>query len=275
MLYKRRFQSVLFKVIIILLAVIFMIPIFYAMSSSFKTNAEIYSYPPTFLPKVFSVEGYQYIFQSLNFLRVLYNTLFVSIIATVITVTISIMAGYAIAKGNFKGKKMISDLMIMMVFVSIGVTLVPVFIIIKEMNLLNNLWGIILPAAFTPTGAFISIQYMKGISDEFIESAKIDGATEWQIFSRIIFPLSYPLAAVLTIFSFTWRWGDFILPLIVINSSNLYTMQLGLATTQGQYLISWNAIMAYSVLSIAPPLILFLIFQKLFMRGITAGGLKF
>ncbi|MEM3714721.1 MAG: carbohydrate ABC transporter permease [Nitrososphaeria archaeon] len=275
MLYRKKFQSFLFKVITILMAVIFMIPIFYAISSSFKTNSEIYSYPPTILPKVFSVQGYQYIFQSLNFVRVLYNTLFVSIIATVITVIISIMAGYAIAKGNFKGKKLISNLMIMMVFVSIGVTLVPVFIIVKEMNLLNNLWGIIIPTVFTPTGTFIAIQYMKGISDEFIESAKIDGATEWQIFSRIIFPLSFPLAAVLTIFSFTWRWGDFVLPLIVISSSNLYTMQLGLATTQGQYLISWNAIMAYSLLSIAAPLILFLIFQKLFMRGITAGGLKF
>ncbi|MEM3860140.1 MAG: carbohydrate ABC transporter permease [Candidatus Micrarchaeaceae archaeon] len=275
MLYRKKFQSFLFKVITILMAVIFMIPIFYAISSSFKTNSEIYSYPPTILPKVFSVQGYQYIFQSLNFVRVLYNTLFVSIIATVITVIISIMAGYAIAKGNFKGKKLISNLMIMMVFVSIGVTLVPVFIIVKEMNLLNNLWGIIIPTVFTPTGTFIAIQYMKGIPDEFIESAKIDGATEWQIFSRIIFPLSFPLAAVLTIFSFTWRWGDFVLPLIVISSSNLYTMQLGLATTQGQYLISWNAIMAYSLLSIAAPLILFLIFQKLFMRGITAGGLKF
>ena len=189
------------KIISLILAFVFLLPIFYALSTSFKTYGEVYTYPITVLPRVFSVEGYSYVFQNLNFLKIIYNTLYVSTFATIITVMITMMAGYAIAKGLFKYRKLIGNLMIMTTFIPIGITLVGVFIIVKNMNLLNNLWGLILPMVFSPTGTFIAVQYMHSIPDEIIESAKIDGANEWQIFSKIIFPLSYPLLATLTIFS--------------------------------------------------------------------------
>ncbi len=262
------------KIISLILAFVFLLPIFYALSTSFKTYGEVYTYPITVLPRVFSVEGYSYVFQNLNFLKIIYNTLYVSTFATIITVMITMMAGYAIAKGLFKYRKLIGNLMIMTTFIPIGITLVGVFIIVKNMNLLNNLWGLILPMVFSPTGTFIAVQYMHSIPDEIIESAKIDGANEWQIFSKIIFPLSYPLLATLTIFSFTWRWGDFVLPLVTINQGNLYTVQLGLSYVEGNFLLSWNTIMAYALLSLALPLILFFLFQKLFMAGITAGSVK-
>jgi alpha-1,4-digalacturonate transport system permease protein len=263
------------QIVPIILVIIFLIPIIWTILSSFKTMGELYSFPPTLFPQKFSFNGYLSVFKELNFLGVVGNTLFVASIATIITVFLCITGGYALAKGTFRGKNGIANLMLMTLFITAQVTMVPLFVIIKDLGLLNSLWGLIIPAVFTPTGMFTSIQYMKGIPDEFIESAKIDGANEWQIFSKIVVPLSAPLIAALSIFSFTWRWNDFILPLITINSSKLYTIQLALGSFQGQYEVSWNSILALSVLSMIPPLIIFLAFQKFFMQGLTSGGLKY
>ncbi len=273
---KRRGRGSLWvKVIAIVLVVIWLIPIIWTFFSSFKTMGEIYSFPPTLFPHKISLNGYISIFRDLNFSRIVGNTLFVAFTATVITVFLCVTGGYALAKGTFWGRKFTTNLMLATLFITAQVTMVPLFVVIKTLGLFNSLWGLIIPAVFTPTGTFVSIQYMKGIPNEFIESAKVDGANEWQIFSKIIVPLSAPLIAALSIFSFTWRWNDFILPLITINSSKFYTVQLALGSFQGQYEVSWNSLLALSVLSIAPPLIIFLAFQKLFMRGLMSGGLKY
>jgi len=263
------------QIIAIILAIIFLVPIIWTVLSSFKTMGELYSFPPTLFPQKFSFNGYINTFKELNFLGIVGNTLFVASVATIITVFLCITGGYALAKGTFWGKSGITNLMLMTLFITAQVTMVPLFIIIKDLGLLNSLWGLIIPAVFTPTGMFVSMQYMKGVPDEFIESAKIDGASEWQIFSKIVIPLSAPLIAALSIFSFTWRWNDFVLPLIVINSNKFYTVQLALGSFQGQYDVSWNSILALSVLSLIPPLIIFLAFQKFFMQGLMSGGLKY
>ena len=270
-----RRELLFMRTIVIILVIVWLIPIIWTALSSFKTMGELYSFPPTLFPHKFSLNGYINVFRSLNFLRIIGNTIFVAFTATVITVLLCITGGYALAKGTFLGRHLITNLMLATLFITAQVTMVPVFVIIKSMGLFNSLWGLIIPAVFTPTGTFVSVQYMKGIPDEFIESAKVDGANEWQIFSKIIVPLSVPLIAALSIFSFTWRWNDFILPLIAINSSKFYTVQLALGSFQGQYEVSWNSILALSVLSITVPLIIFLAFQKLFMRGLMSGGLKY
>lgn len=263
------------KIFIILLVVIFMLPVFWSVVSSFKSMSEIYNYPPTIFPSKISLDGYLRVFKDYNFITYLNNTLFVAVIATVITVLVCVMTGYGLAKGTFPGKQMLSNAMLTTLFITAQIMMVPLFIVIKKLELINSLWGLIIPAIYTPTGTFTAIQYMKDIPNELLESAKIDGANEWQIFWKIAMPLSKPLIAALAIFSFTWRWNDFILPLIVINDSKLYTIQLALSSLQGQYSIPWNAIMAFSTLAIIPTLIIFLLFQKLFMRGLMAGGLKY
>lgn len=263
------------KIIVIILAVIFMIPVYWTVVSSFKTLGEIYQYPATLFPKNFSFEGYINVFKNMDFMRYLGNTLFVAIVSTFFTVFLCLTIGYSLAKGTFKGKNILSNLMMITLYITAQVMMVPLFIIIRRLGLMNSLWGLIIPAVFTPTGAFTAFQYMKDIPNEFLESAKVDGATEMQIFARIVVPLSKPLIAALSIFSFTWRWNDFILPLIVINESKLYTIQLALSSLQGQYGVAWNEILALTVLSIIPTLIIFLLFQNLFMKGLTAGGLKY
>jgi len=263
------------KIVVIILAIIFMIPVYWTVISSFKTLGEIYQYPPTIFPKHFSLEGYNSIFKNMDFIRYLGNTLFVAIVSTVFTVFLCLTVGYSLAKGTFRGKNFLSSLIMVTLFITAEITMVPLFIIIRKLGLMNSLWGLIIPVVFTPTGAFTAVQYMKDIPDELLESAKIDGATEIQIFNRIIVPLSKPLIAALSIFSFTWRWNDFILPLIVINESKLYTIQLALSSLQGQYGVAWNEVLALTVLSIVPTLIIFLLFQNLFMKGLMAGGLKY
>jgi alpha-1,4-digalacturonate transport system permease protein len=263
------------KIVVIILAIVFMIPVYWTVASSFKTMGEIYQYPPTFFPQNFSLEGYINIFKNMDIMRYLGNTLFVAIVSTFFTVFLCLTIGYSIAKGSFKGRTFLSNLIMVTLFITAEVTMVPLFIIIKRLGLMDSLWGLIIPAVFTPTGTFTAVQYMKDIPNEFLESAKVDGATEFQIFTKIIVPLSKPLIAALSIFSFTWRWNDFILPLIVINRSELYTIQLALSSLQGQYGVAWNEILALTVLSIIPTLIIFLLFQNLFMKGLTAGGLKY
>lgn len=256
--------------------IFYMLPVYYSIASSFKTLQEVYAYPPTIFPSSPTIQGYREAIQNQDLITYLRNTLFVSLVATMITTLICIMAGYGLAKGTFLGKLTLNRLVVMTLFVSAQVIMVPLFVIIKRLGLINNLWGLILPAVYTPTGMFTAIQYMKDIPDEMIESAKIDGANEWQIFWKIIMPLSQPLIAALAIFSFTWRWNDFVLPLLVVNRRSLYTLQLALAVIQGEYGgVPWNTILAFSTLTIIPTLIIFLLFQRFFMRGIMAGGLKY
>lgn len=263
-------------IFIVFMLVVFMLPVFYAVVSSFKPMSEIYSYPPTIFPKKPSLEGYINVIKEYDLLTYLRNTLFVATVATVITVLVSVMTGYGLAKGKFWGIRPINSMFTMTMFVSAQVIMVPLFVVIRSLGLINSLWGLIIPAVYTPTGMFMAVQYMKDIPDELLESAKIDGANEWQIFWRIVFPLSKPLVAALAIFSFTWRWNDFVLPLLVVNRRNLYTLQLALATIQEEYGgAEWNTILAFSTLTIIPTLIIFLLFQRLFMKGIMAGGLKY
>jgi len=263
-------------IFLIVALVFYMLPVYYSVASSFKSLQEVYSYPPTVFPKSPTLQGYQEAIKNQDLLTYLRNTLFVSIVATVITTLICVMAGYGLAKGTFLGRFALNRLVVMTLFVSAQVIMVPLFVIIRRLGLINNLWGLILPAVYTPTGMFTAIQYMRDIPDEMLESAKIDGANEWQIFWKIVMPLSQPLVAALAIFSFTWRWNDFVLPLLVVNRRSLYTLQLALAVIQGEYGgVPWNTILAFSTLTIIPTLVIFLLFQRFFMRGIMAGGLKY
>ena len=185
------------------------------------------------------------------------------------------MAGYALSKYIFKGRDTIFFLMIATLMIPLQVILVPIFILEKKLGLLNSLWGIIIPPAATPTGIFLSRQYMLTIPNSLIEAARIDGAGEWFIFQRIILPLAKPIIATLAIFSFMWRWNDFLWPFIVIANQKKYTLQLALANFVGQYDVDWSKLLSMTVISIIPLIIVFLIFQKYFIKGMTSGGVKY
>jgi alpha-1,4-digalacturonate transport system permease protein len=158
--------------------------------------------------------------------------------------------------------------------IPITVILVPAFLVITELNMNNTLWGVIIPGAATPTGVFLLRQYMLTIPDELLDSARIDGASEWRIYWQIVLPLARPALAVLAIFSIMWRWNDFLWPLIVLSENELFTLQIGLNSFRGQYDTQWHYILAMTVLTLLPITVVFAFLQRFITSGIATTGMK-
>jgi alpha-1,4-digalacturonate transport system permease protein len=212
--------------------------------------------------------------KSFNFMTYLKNSVVVTVAATIVTLIINSMAAFALSKYEFKGRNLIFIIIISTLLIPISVILVPVFLVITEMNLNNNLWGVIIPGAATPTGVFLLRQYMLTIPDELIAAARIDGASEWRIYWQVMLPLAAPALAVLTIFSVMWRWNDFLWPLIVLSKNELFTLQVGLNSFQGELNVKWNYILAMTVMTLLPISAVFAFLQKYITTGISSTGLK-
>jgi alpha-1,4-digalacturonate transport system permease protein len=209
-----------------------------------------------------------------NFLTYLRNSVVVTTTATVITLIINSMAAFALSKYEFKGRDAIFVTIIATLLIPISVILVPVFIVITKIGWNNNLWGVIIPGAATPTGVFLLRQYMLTIPDELIDSARIDGASEFRIYWQVILPLAAPALAVLAIFSIMWRWNDFLWPLIVLSRTEVFTLQVGLNSFQGDLQIQWHFVLAMTVLTLLPITLVFAFLQKYITTGIATTGMK-
>ena len=212
--------------------------------------------------------------ENFDFVTYLKNSLLVTTIATVITLIINSMAAFALSKYNFKGRDAIFVLFIATLMIPITVILVPVFLVITTIGWKNNLWGVIIPGAATPTGIFLLRQYMLTIPDELLDSARIDGASEWHIYWRIVLPLARPALAVLAIFSVMWRWNDFLWPLIVLSQNEFFTLQVGLNAFQGELQIQWHYVLAMTVVTLLPITLVFAFLQRFITTGIATTGMK-
>jgi alpha-1,4-digalacturonate transport system permease protein len=222
----------------------------------------------------FGLENYIEGVESFNFGLYLWNSVVVTITATLLTLLVNSMAAFALSKYQFPGREAIFIIMISTLMVPLSVVLVPVYLVITTVNWNNNLLGIIIPAAATPTGVFLLRQYMLTIPDELIDAARIDGASEWRIYAQIIVPLAKPALAVLTIFSVMWRWNDFLWPLIVLSRSEYFTLQVGLSSFQGELNVQWNLILAMTVLTLLPITVVFAFLQRFITTGIATTGMK-
>lgn len=222
----------------------------------------------------FGLENYQEGITSFNFLQYLWNSIVVTVVATILTLLINSMAAFALSKYEFRGRDSILVITIGTLMVPLSVILIPVFLVITNVGWNNNLLGVIVPAAATPTGVFLLRQYMLTIPDELLDSARIDGASEWRIYLQIILPLARPALAVLTIFSVMWRWNDFLWPLIVLSRSELFTLQVGLRSFQGDLNVQWNLILAMTVLTLLPITFVFAFLQRYITSGIATTGMK-
>ncbi|WP_027487607.1 carbohydrate ABC transporter permease [Allorhizobium undicola] len=209
-----------------------------------------------------------------DFLTFLKNSVFVTVVATLLTLIINAMAAFALSKYRFRGDKAIFVLIISTLMIPLTVVMVPAYLVIVGVGLVDNLWGVIVPTLATPTGVFLLRQYMLTIPDELIEAARVDAASEFRIFWRIILPLSAPALAVLAIFSVLWRWNDFLWPLIVLSSRENFTLQVGLNAFQGEFSVQWHYILAMTFLSLAPVTAVFLFLQKFITTGIAGTGMK-
>jgi len=222
----------------------------------------------------FSWENYTEPFLHFDFFRYLQNSVFVTVAATLITLLTNSMAAFALSKYQFRGRAAVMLVVLATLMIPLSVILVPLYSIISAVGLFNSLWGVILPTVATPTGIFLLRQYMMTIPDELLEAARMDHASEWQIYWRIVLPLTAPALAVLAIFSVVWRWNDFLWPLVVLSQKELYTLQVGLNIYSGELNVQWHYILAMTMVTMIPVVIVFIFLQRFITAGIAGTGLK-
>jgi len=249
-------------------------PLFWIFATAVKPLPEIFTFPPTVWPSEFRWYNFPEVLEVSDFGLYFKNSFIVSFFATTFTVCINLLAGYAFAKYKFWGKEFFFLLMLCTMMIPLQVTMIPNFIIVSRLGLRNTYMGLILPPMAEAFGLFLSRQFMMSIPNELIESGRMDGASEFSIFRRIVLPNSKNLVNVLVIFTFMWRWNDFQWPLIMLSDSRMYTVQLGLAMLNMTNHVNLNHLMAASLISILPVIVVFLIFQKRFVQGMATSGIK-
>lgn len=261
-------------VILVTAALVALIPIVWLVLGSFKTPTELSARPPLLLPESWGISNYTDALTRFDFTTYLFNSTVVTIAATALTLAINSMAAYALAKYNFRGKNGLFLLTLATIMIPLQVILIPVYQVVASLGMVNTLWGLIIPAAATPTGVFILRQYMLSIPDELIEAARVDGSGEFRTFIQIVLPMCRPALAVVAILSIMWRWNDFLWPLVVAQSETVYTLPVALARFTAEETVPFNLIIAMSVVSILPVIILFLFFQRQIVTGIANTGIK-
>jgi alpha-1,4-digalacturonate transport system permease protein len=270
----RSTTAVIRATLLILGALLILAPVLWAVLSSFKTQEELAAIPPTVLPQNPTLDNYTTGLAAFNFPQYLFNSVVVTVAATVLTLVINSMAAYGLSKYNFRGRNVLFVITLATIMIPLQVILLPVYQIASSLGLVNSLWGLIIPPAATPTGVFLLRQYMLTLPDEMIEAARIDGAGEFSIFLRIILPLSRPALAVVAIFSVIWRWNDFLWPLIIAQDESKQTLPVAIARFANQQAIPFNQILAVSVVTIIPIVIIFLFLQRQIISGLAQGAIK-
>jgi len=249
-------------------------PLVYTAISSFKTPGAVLAFPPSLLPSPWVWSNFQQIISNSLFLRWILNAFIYAGAALVLNTLFSAMAGYAIARLNFPGKEFIFTLTLAVMMIPLAVTLIPKFLVMDNLGLLNTYFALILPAMAQPFTVFLMVQFMKGLPKELEESAMIDGATRWRTFWSIILPLVKPALTAAAIVSFQAAWNDFMWPLVVLGTQNMYTLPLGLFFYKSANYTQYNLLIAASMFNTIPILILFFIFQRYFIEGATAAAVK-
>ena len=276
---SRRFSppglgSVLRWIAVALGAVLFVFPIYWMMVTAITPQSVLLRADYSLLPRSFQFGNFATAWHQFPWAQWYQNSFFIAIIAVAVTVFINLLAGYTFAKLRFPGRNLLFFLIIAMLTVPTQVLMIPQFRIVVDMGLLNSPWGVIIPRLAEAFGLFLSRQFFSALPDELIEAARIDGASEFRIFSRVILPLAKPLIAVLVIFTFQYRWNEFVFPLLVLRDFNSLTVPVGVLFARGQNVTDYNLLMSSTLLSIVPMLIIFLLFQRYFVEGMARSGLK-
>ncbi|MBO8176881.1 MAG: carbohydrate ABC transporter permease [Bacillus sp. (in: Bacteria)] len=261
--------------ILVIYAIVTLIPFLWALSSSFKTLEEIVSGSINFIPKNFTLENYMTVFvEQPLFPRWLLNSLIIAVIGTCLNLLFNSMAGYALARLSFPGKKSWFIIILAVLMIPGQVTMIPNYLILKQLGWLNSYQGMIVPAMVNATFIFMMRQFFVNFPKELEEAAAIDGLSRVGTFFRVVLPLAKPALAAQAIFVFMSFWNDFMRPLIVLSDPELFTLPLGLNSFKGQYISYWNYIMAASMIFTLPVLLLYVFFNKYFNNGIKYTGEK-
>ena len=271
---RTRWQSMQVNGALMLLAVLSLAPLLWMLSVSLMPRGEASQFPPPFLPSQPTLEGYRDLFATAGLGRNFANSLLVSAAITALSLLLNTMAGYAFAKLRFAGRERMFQLLLAALVVPAQVAMLPLFLMMKQLGLVNSYWGVIVPGMASVFGIFLVRQYARSIPDALIEAARIDGAGELRIFFRIVLPLLKPVLVTLATFTFMGAWNDFMWPLIVLTDQQHYTLPVALAALSREPIMEVELMMAGAVVTVLPVLLLFLLLQRYYIQGLLLGSVK-
>jgi len=270
---KTRVGLIVRILLAVVVGLVMIFPLWIMVITAFSGQS-VFSQELELWPKRVTMANFQRVLASWPVGAWFVNSVTITLITTILTVTVSVAAGFAFAKLRFPAKAFLFLMLLATMMIPTQAILVPQFRIVNGLNLLGTFWAVIIPGAAATFGIFLARQFMLAIPDELMEAAKIDGAGTWRTFRHIVLPLCKPLLAVLTLLSLMYQWNDFLWPLIVLKDPALYTLPIGLQFLQGQYQTDYGALMAMTLISVAPLVVLFLAFQRFFVQGFATAGLK-
>ncbi len=271
---KKRLSKGLQYALLLAGAVVMLLPFAWMLSTSLKTSEATFMLPPQWIPENPSLDSYKQVFETVPMARFFMNSVFIALVTTFFQVLICAMAGYAFARIDFPGREVLFYIYLATLMVPQQVTMTPLFILMTKLGWANTYKALILPGIFSAFGTFLMRQFFQGIPRSIEEAAFIDGAGYVTIFFRIIIHLAKPVIATLWIFAFMASWNNFLWPLIITSDTAHMTLPLGLATLQGRWTTDWNVLMAGTLISIIPMLLVYVFTQKYIIKGLTHTGLK-
>ena len=259
---------------LVLGALVTLTPLLWMVSASFMSPGESNSFPPRLLPQVPTLQNYVDLFTRLNLARYLLNSTLVAVSATLISLIINSMAGYAFAKLRFAGRERVFHVLLAALVIPGQVGMLPLFLLLRAMGLVNTMAGVVVPFMAGIFGIFMIRQYALSIPDDLLDAARVDGAGEYRIFWNIVIPVIQPILVTLAVFTFLSAWNDFMWPLIVLSDDAKYTLPVALASLSGEHVQDTGLMMAGSVLTVLPVVVLFLVLQRAYIRGVMMGSVK-
>lgn len=285
---RRLIASAATYILLTALSIVMAGPFIWMLLSAFKPNEELFAYPPVWIPSRVTVEHFLNAFKYTNFARYFFNSGVISVTATLLNLFFCSLAGYAFARLDFPGKNVLFFAILGTMMIPVYVTLIPLFILVKMFplaggndilgrggtGLIDTYAGLLVPHVISVFGVFLTRQFFSGIPSELSDAARVDGASEFEIYWKIYLPLSRPVMATLSIFTFTMVWDDFLWPLVITNSERMRTVQLGLQIFQSQFRVEWGPLMAATLVVTLPVLVVFILNQRHFVRGVVTTGLK-
>jgi len=272
--WRRRRYDLRSLIVLIPVALIALFPLYWMITTALTPSGAAIQVPPTLVPSEPTLDNFIRLFEQAPIILWALNSLIIAVAIMVGHVIFDSMAGYAFAKKRFPGKNLLFVLIVSSLMIPVHVTLVPRFILVSEIGLVNNPLGVILPSIADVFGIFLMRQFISSLPSELEDAARVDGATEWQVFWKVVMPLSRPAVATVAIFSFVGAWNAFLWPLIVLSRRELLTLPVGVATLQQEFTQNIGMVMAGAAVGAVPMIVLFLLFQRYFLEGVRVGGLK-
>ncbi|HIT30004.1 MAG TPA: carbohydrate ABC transporter permease [Candidatus Scatomorpha stercoravium] len=271
---KRILGSAGYYIVAVLLAVIALVPFVWMISTSLKSRGALMSVPIEWIPAEPTLDAYGEVFSRFPFLKTIGNSLFITCSFTLLTIISASMAAFAFAKIRFRGSRLVLGLYLATMMIPTQVTMIPLFVVMNKLGLIDSYASVILPGIFKPFAVFMLVQQMRAIPNDFLDAARIDGAGIFQVYRRIALPMCAPTIATLAVTTFMESWNDYLWPLLMLTDRNKMTLPIALSTLNGQYNTEYNVLMAGSLISMIPIVIIYLCAQKQFKNGLMAGGIK-